>query len=482
MSASRTRLSLRDVSKTFDLSVDLRSGLGESLSRPRPRRAQHRQRSVDAVRDVSFDVGEGEVVGIMGQNGSGKSTLLKMIAGITQPSRGTIETVGRVGSILEVGTGFHPDLSGRENIRFHGELMGALPERIEANKGEVIAFSELGDFIDVPVKYYSSGMFMRLAFSTLIMLEADILLLDEVFAVGDQSFRRKCQRAIQDLCSQGRTVLMVGHDLDQVTRTADRYMVMREGRLIADTKELTTVTDVYFGGTSESAPSENAADETPEDVQATEVDSGHYIDDDVDEGPDAKTPQRENQKAPEEENVLRQQRQDIGSQFRSRSCGGRLFVRPHEADGRIWKELTVEQPGNETGEWQTDRDLVLTIRYVNEQEGRLVFPSISIGHQFAGSFAAVNPMSGGFDRRSLMKQGTQAYSLIIPRNTLNQGLFRVSLIFVEIREGGVHYVLEDAEDAILFRMNMSTERMKAIDYDGRFNGAMIPAWRWDREE
>jgi lipopolysaccharide transport system ATP-binding protein len=185
-----------------------------------------------ALKDVSFEVEQGEVLGVVGRNGSGKSTLLKILARITMPSTGQAELAGRVGALLEVGTGFHPDLSGRENILLNGAIIGMTPEEIRAREADIIEFSDVGKFIDTPVKHYSSGMFMRLAFAVAAHLLCEIMLVDEVLAVGDAGFQEKCKRKIQAIAQGGGTVLFTSHDMTAVERLCRRVLVLSEGRAV----------------------------------------------------------------------------------------------------------------------------------------------------------------------------------------------------------------------------------------------------------
>ncbi len=187
-----------------------------------------------AVNDVSFDVTEGEVVGIVGHNGAGKSTLLKMISAVTVPTEGEICLGGKVASMLEVGTGFNPELTGRENIYLNGAILGMKRKEIDAKIDEIIEFSECGRFIDTPVKRYSSGMYMKLAFSVAVNLDAEIVMMDEVLAVGDVNFRNKCIAKIMEISRSGRTILFVSHNIHMIRMLCKRCIVMNEGRIEFD--------------------------------------------------------------------------------------------------------------------------------------------------------------------------------------------------------------------------------------------------------
>ena len=201
------------------------------LARRRPRREAEK---VWALRDIGFDVQPGEVVGIIGRNGAGKSTLLKILSRITEPTAGRAELYGRVGSLLEVGTGFHPELSGRENIFLNSAILGMKRAEVQAKFDEIVAFAEVEKFIDTPVKRYSSGMYLRLAFSVAAHLEPEILIIDEVLAVGDATFQRKCLNKMQDVGRQGRTVLFVSHNMPAVTRLCPRAILLESGRVLRD--------------------------------------------------------------------------------------------------------------------------------------------------------------------------------------------------------------------------------------------------------
>lgn len=185
-----------------------------------------------ALEDVSFEVQPGEVRAIIGRNGAGKSTLLKILARITEPTRGRVELFGRVGSLLEVGTGFHPELSGRENIFLSGAILGMKREETRRKFDEIVSFAELEKFIDTPVKRYSSGMYMRLAFAVAAHLEPEILLVDEVLAVGDARFQKKCLGKMSEVAHQGRTVLFVSHNMTAVNQLCPQAMMLADGHVV----------------------------------------------------------------------------------------------------------------------------------------------------------------------------------------------------------------------------------------------------------
>lgn len=190
------------------------------------------QNYVWALKDVSFDLEEGKVLGIVGRNGAGKSTLLKILSRVTEPTVGTVSVRGRVGSLLEVGTGFHPELTGRENIYMNGAILGMKRSEIDSKFDEIVDFSEVTQYIDTPVKRYSSGMYLRLAFAVAAHLEPEILVVDEVLAVGDAEFQKKCLGKMGDVAQQGRTVLFVSHNMSAILRLTQEAVVLNKGQLI----------------------------------------------------------------------------------------------------------------------------------------------------------------------------------------------------------------------------------------------------------
>ncbi|WP_232528941.1 ABC transporter ATP-binding protein [Mycetocola zhujimingii] len=188
----------------------------------------------DALHDVTLSISPGESVALLGLNGSGKSTLLKLISGVLQPDGGKVLTRGRVAGLIEVGAGFHPDLSGRENVYLNAAILGMGKDEIDARFDDIVEFSEISEFIDTEVKHYSSGMFLRLAFSVAIHTEVDILLVDEVLSVGDEPFQRKCLARIRELHDQGKTLVVVSHDLNMVSDLCERGVLLNKGRVVFD--------------------------------------------------------------------------------------------------------------------------------------------------------------------------------------------------------------------------------------------------------
>lgn len=245
------------IGRLHDQHDTLRDALAASLRSPLKwlRRAEGGSEDPEdkiwALRDVSFDVTHGEVVGIIGRNGAGKSTLLKVLSRITEPSEGRALVAGRVSSLLEVGAGFHPELTGRENIYLNGAILGMHSTEIERKFDRIVTFAEIERFLETPVKRYSSGMYVRLAFAVAAHLEPEILLVDEVLAVGDAEFQRKCLGRMDEVAAEGRTILFVSHNMSAIQRLCSRSIMLDQGRLVA----VGTSADVVAYYTSTSARS-----------------------------------------------------------------------------------------------------------------------------------------------------------------------------------------------------------------------------------
>lgn len=244
----------------------LRETLVESVSpSARARRALEKEETgkIWALREVSFEVQKGQVLGVIGRNGAGKSTLLKILSRITEPTEGYAEIHGRVGSLLEVGTGFHPELTGRENIYLNGAILGMGREEIDRKFDEIVAFSEVEKFIDTPVKRFSSGMYLRLAFAVAAHLEPQILVVDEVLAVGDAEFQRKCLGKMNDVAQEGRTVLFVSHNMSAILRLTEETILLDNGNVIMIAPTPQVVDHYMSSGFSQSGERTWSIDEIP---------------------------------------------------------------------------------------------------------------------------------------------------------------------------------------------------------------------------
>jgi lipopolysaccharide transport system ATP-binding protein len=252
MSSNDLALSVRGVSKAYTIAhnVETHTTIAEALLD----RVKHPFRRAEeetfwALRDVDFDIKKGDVVGIIGRNGAGKSTLLKILSEITEPTRGEVRLFGRVGSLLEVGTGFHPELTGRENIHLNGAILGMSRREIVRQFDAIVDFAGTEQFLDTPVKRYSSGMYVRLAFAVAAHLNPEILVVDEVLAVGDSEFQRKCLGKMEDASKQdGRTILFVSHNMAAIRTLCSRGLYLREGRLLLDCRVEDAIDEYLSGG------------------------------------------------------------------------------------------------------------------------------------------------------------------------------------------------------------------------------------------
>jgi lipopolysaccharide transport system ATP-binding protein len=238
----RPIVQVRNLSKSYRLGSAARGS----------RQSAGRDAIIWALREVSFDVLPGEVVGIVGRNGAGKSTLLKILSRIVRPTAGEVDIYGRLGSLLEIGMGFHPDLTGRENVFLNGAIIGMKRGEIRRKFDEIIAFAEVEEFLDTPVKHYSSGMYLRLAFAVAAHFEPEILILDEVLAVGDAAFQQKCFLKMQDVIREGRTIFFVSHDTSSVQRLCGRALFIESGRL-KDDGPVEPVVKCYLDGVAAAA-------------------------------------------------------------------------------------------------------------------------------------------------------------------------------------------------------------------------------------
>jgi ABC-2 type transport system ATP-binding protein len=227
-----TAIEIRNINKQFVLRHT--RSLKEALVWLLRGRKGDLSKKFHALRDLSIDVEHGETVALLGLNGSGKSTLLKHISGVMLPDSGTVRTGGRVAGLIEVGAGFHPDLSGRDNVFLNGAILGMTEAQIKEKFDAIVEFAEIGEFIDTEVKFYSSGMYLRLAFSVAVHTDPDVFLVDEILAVGDEPFQKKCLAKIKELAAAGKTLVVVSHDLDLVAHVCERGVLLEHGRVTMD--------------------------------------------------------------------------------------------------------------------------------------------------------------------------------------------------------------------------------------------------------
>jgi lipopolysaccharide transport system ATP-binding protein len=265
------RIGTRGHGPALDLRETIVQGARGLWDRLRGRRAEYRQHEDEgdfwALKGVSFEVEQGEVLGIIGRNGAGKSTILKILSRVVEPTSGRAEMRGRLGSLLEVGTGFHPELTGRENIYLNGSILGMNRKEIDRKYDEIVAFSGIEQFIETPVKRYSSGMYVRLAFAVAAHLEPEILIVDEVLAVGDAAFQKKCMGRMERTASQGRTIIFVSHSMPAIKELCDRVILLDGGRVVSEGEADKVVGDylalLYGAENSKSLKAGIIADDMP---------------------------------------------------------------------------------------------------------------------------------------------------------------------------------------------------------------------------
>jgi ABC-type polysaccharide/polyol phosphate transport system ATPase subunit len=232
MLQSTQPIQFEDVVQRFRVIQERHDTLREAFAKIRRRRTTYHE--FEAVSHVSFEISKGEVVGIIGRNGSGKSTILKLVAGVYTPTSGRVQVQGSIAPLIELGAGFHHELTGRENILLNGLLLGLSKRQVQEHEARIIEFAELGEFIDSPIKQYSSGMYMRLAFSVATEVDPDILIVDEILGVGDVGFREKCFERIRQFRDAGKTILMVSHDLGTMSSFCTRLLLIHHGKLVEE--------------------------------------------------------------------------------------------------------------------------------------------------------------------------------------------------------------------------------------------------------
>lgn len=400
---------------------NLREAVTEFLKSPIKRRKKERRPTSEiiwALNDVSFNVEPGEVVGLIGKNGAGKSTLLKVLSRITEPTSGRVELYGRIGSLLEVGTGFHPELTGRENVFLNGAILGMGRAEIARKFDEIVAFSEIEKFIDTPVKWYSSGMYLRLAFAVAAHLEPEILFLDEVLAVGDMAFQLKCFNKIQQIKKDGCTILFVSHSMQAVDRLCKRTIYLSHGAVIGDGPS-SEIANAYIGTLMDSTRKIAAERhwENPNEAPGNEV---------------------------------------------ARLCS----VRIHTAEGEPCDTIDIDRP------------VAIRMEYEVLEPGHLLAPNFHFFDNTGLHIFSTNDSDPCW-RRQPRPTGRYFSTAWIPGNFLSDGMLIVGVALSTISPVKVHFF--DPE-AIAFRVRESSGSETARgDYEGEIRGVVRPKLSWNTE-
>jgi lipopolysaccharide transport system ATP-binding protein len=418
------------VSKRFTLHRERSRSFQELFLSLIRRQARPMKEDFWALRDVSFEVGQGEMVGMVGTNGAGKSTILKLVSRIIEPTSGKIEVKGRVGALLELGAGFHPDLTGRENVYLNGSVVGLGRREIDSQMDEIIAFSEMERFIDVPVKHYSSGMFMRLGFSVAVHVRPDVLLVDEVLAVGDHAFQLRCLDRIQEMKRRGVTIILVTHDPDHVRELCDRALWL-DGGIIRAQGVVDYVLEAYMAEARATDAQALIRSETA--VRATGLEEK------------SKTASRE--AAPD------------GSSETSRRWGTR--------EGEIVGVQLVDGSGREQRSFKTGDAFVIRINYLAHQ--RIERPQFGVALQTANGFHISGPNTtfAGFDIEAIEGAGSIEY--VIDSLPLLEGSYLVSTALYDY--DGLH-AYDHHHQAYSFRVFQDEARQE------RYGTVAIPShWR-----
>ena len=404
----------------------IREALSHAIRTPfnRPQNRPHsRNGKIWALKDISFTIQPGEVVGIIGRNGAGKSTLLKILSRVTEPTTGRIQLYGRIGSLLEVGTGFHPDLTGRENVFLNGAVLGMSRVEIQRKFDEIVAFAEIEKFIDTPVKWYSTGMYLRLAFSVAAHFEPEILVIDEVLAVGDASFQEKCLNKMNALRRGGRTILFVSHNMPAVIRLCKRVISLSDGVVVSDGPTPGNVTQ--------------ADDPTADNVGAGD------------------------------------------SRSRLQSLGEKRWERPGEAPGNDIVRLCSARVRSESGEVMDRADIRLPVGVEMEfdvlQPGHVLVPNFHFVNQ-EGSYLFVALDHDPEWQRRPRPVGHYSSTAWIPGNFLSEGVLRIGVAVSTLVPVHVHFF---EQQVISFEVIDFMEGGSARgDYVGPIGGFVRPLLEW----
>lgn len=391
-------IEVKHITKSFKVYLDKGSTIKEKVLFQNRRRYEERQ----VLKDISFDVKKGEAIGLIGHNGCGKSTTLKLLTRIMYPDSGTIEMAGRVSSLIELGAGFHPDMSGRENIYINASIFGLSKKEIDRRLDDIIAFSELEDYIDNPVRTYSSGMYMRLAFSVAINVDADILLIDEILAVGDVAFQAKCFNRLREIKKAGTTIVIVSHSLSQIEQICERSIWIREGEIreegaprIVDPKYMA------FMSQKEANRKKKLEAKKEEESQREDIVSGETID-------------AKEIKEPQDEQPAEKTKQEDEKRWGSREA--------------YMKNVTVlDKDGKECSDFQNDQPFTIRIDYKAKKRLEDVVFGIAIYRSdqiyIYGSNTLIDYSS------SNVLEGEGYIDLKIERMPVNAGTYTIDLAF-----------------------------------------------------
>ena len=438
-------IEVRGLSKTYRINRKLTENFREVLSElPRRVATGKEKEDIKALTNVSFNVERNQVLGIIGDNGSGKSTLLKIISGITKPSAGQVKIQGKVASILEIGTGFHPDLSGRENVYLSGSIMGMAKEEIDEVFHDIVQFSGLQEFMNVQVKNYSSGMFMRLAFSVVTHLNADIILLDEVLAVGDNDFRIKSLERLRQIIEGDRTVLLVSHDLFSVMNICDSCLMLDKGRVIEMGSPAQIIGDYMEHTISNIEEGKSKAAEGSKSI---------------------------NDSSAQWHGVMEPKKLKSSKKWEIETAPGNELI----------KLLSVRcAPVNEkTGKdyLSSDDDILLECTYYKENDEDIV-PVFFVMYQYTYPAFACNPRYREGVASPLefgLDAGIYSFSCVIPSHLLNHGIFTVSLYFMDENVKNV----SKFENVISFKISYEEKYKVLYGDNGKYEGPVKPILQWE---
>lgn len=499
-------IQIRDLSKVYHYNPKLNQNFRERFfdSKQMPE-----SKSITALKDINIDIESGTVLGIIGDNGSGKSTLLKVISGITQPTTGSVRIEGRVASILEVGTGFHPDLTGKENIFLSGALMGMPKDEIWAKFDNIVQFSELDSYIDLAVKHYSSGMFMRLAFSVVAYLKSDIVLLDEVFSVGDFTFRNKSLDKVIEMSKSDRTMIMVSHDMNSLQRTCDHILELSNGRMTnfgpvskvvsnyVETKILSTIDNEQVVSEDpdeeESEDREKIADDVngaAKDKKETgnqktgdllAVKEGEVIVNKTNEDKDkledftepvmAKVLTEEERKEQERKERLNR----TPKKFKSILTWKDGYT-VRDKDDIVLYKLACIGSINKPPEYQYEDTLELVCHFEKKLKGKVGLAFLLLLNLEEQVFSAYSGYSDDREEFGDFEEpGKYEVSCTVPSHMLNTGIYSLSVFFVDDS-------LEESFSLInkvFFKVVSKVDQAKEFMDNGRYMGALKPRFDWN---